>query len=568
VTITVSNSAADTTPPAVSITSPTSGATVSSIITLTATASDPDSPIAFVQFLLDGANLGPQLTSSPYSFSWNTSTVANGAHTLTAVARDPSGNQGTSTALTVTVSNSTGTGTPTLVWSVACEWPQSFQGGWSSTPEYPCYFPEPAIAGNTIIFAFGYDNTGNNQSFTVTDDKNDPLNLAVTSATGGNGGQVRIYTISNVTAGATYIKIHLNSGSTKGDFTPKIAEFYNAGAVDATGCNSGSTTAISSGSIAPTVSGDLIYQYSYDDLAGNPGTFINNSFTAGSQANITWALLDQLLGDSTASQYGIYNSTTPFTPSFTQGTANSFVSCAVTLKPGSSGSAPTGTHIVHLEHDSMWHTQPNPWKMGMVSTGDVIYISRVGNDPVTSVTSSPAPDVTNWTASGADFNGLNGHNHVNVWCAKFSSPPGPLTITMTRTDSGADDIKLIYDVKGGTCNLDVDSGGQAGNQGSQVPNLTVCSGCLTPTQQNDFILFLGGQGFCTVTSWSAPTGVIQDNDWNSGNPINGSTPTDENNGWAHFYNGTSLAPITATWGEACDTAQQHWASRVVAYRSF
>ena len=43
--------------------------------------------------------------AAPYSVSWNTATLANGSHTLTAVARDAAGNQKTSAGVTVTVSN-------------------------------------------------------------------------------------------------------------------------------------------------------------------------------------------------------------------------------------------------------------------------------------------------------------------------------------------------------------------------------------------------------------------------------------------------------------------------------
>jgi hypothetical protein len=42
---------------------------------------------------------------APYTVSWTTTTAANGAHALTAVARDAAGNTGTSTAVAVTVSN-------------------------------------------------------------------------------------------------------------------------------------------------------------------------------------------------------------------------------------------------------------------------------------------------------------------------------------------------------------------------------------------------------------------------------------------------------------------------------
>src|SRR6266700_4959702 len=100
---------ADTTAPVVNITTPANGATVSATIMLTATATDPDSAVAFVQFQVDGANTGAQLTTAPYSISLDTTALSNATHTLTAVAQDPSGNKGTSSAVTITVSNTTST---------------------------------------------------------------------------------------------------------------------------------------------------------------------------------------------------------------------------------------------------------------------------------------------------------------------------------------------------------------------------------------------------------------------------------------------------------------------------
>src|SRR2546430_4227304 len=35
-----------------------------------------------VQFKLDGANLGAEDTGAPYSVTWNTTTIANGTHSL------------------------------------------------------------------------------------------------------------------------------------------------------------------------------------------------------------------------------------------------------------------------------------------------------------------------------------------------------------------------------------------------------------------------------------------------------------------------------------------------------
>ena len=95
---------ADTTPPTVSIASPGNGATVSGTIPVSASAADNVSVVG-VQFKLDGTNLGLEETSSTYSIAWDTTTVSNGSHALTAVARDAAGNTSTSLPVSVTVSN-------------------------------------------------------------------------------------------------------------------------------------------------------------------------------------------------------------------------------------------------------------------------------------------------------------------------------------------------------------------------------------------------------------------------------------------------------------------------------
>src|SRR5438034_460314 len=111
VTVTVSNAPpSDTTPPAVNITSPGSGATVSGTTSVTASASD-NVGVAGVQFKIDGANLGGEDTTSPYTISWDTTTAANGSHSLTATARDAAGNSTTSTSVIVSVSNTSTGGT-------------------------------------------------------------------------------------------------------------------------------------------------------------------------------------------------------------------------------------------------------------------------------------------------------------------------------------------------------------------------------------------------------------------------------------------------------------------------
>lgn len=92
----------DNTPPAINISSPTSGAVVSGAISISVNATD-NVGVTSVSLSVDGSNLGAD-ASSPYAFAWNTASVANGSHTLTATASDAAGNA-MSSSVAVMVSN-------------------------------------------------------------------------------------------------------------------------------------------------------------------------------------------------------------------------------------------------------------------------------------------------------------------------------------------------------------------------------------------------------------------------------------------------------------------------------
>jgi beta-lactamase superfamily II metal-dependent hydrolase len=97
------NAAPDMTPPTTAITAPADGATVSATTSVAATAAD-NVNVTKVEFYLDSV-LKATDTASPYVWSWDTTTAANGGHALMTKAYDAAGNVGTSTIVTVTVSN-------------------------------------------------------------------------------------------------------------------------------------------------------------------------------------------------------------------------------------------------------------------------------------------------------------------------------------------------------------------------------------------------------------------------------------------------------------------------------
>lgn len=95
----------ETVPPTVSMSRPRLASTVrGSAVTVTATATD-NVGVAYVQFTLDRQNLGPALTTPPYTYTWNSTTVTNGTHVIGAFAVDTSGNKTTALAGAVTVAN-------------------------------------------------------------------------------------------------------------------------------------------------------------------------------------------------------------------------------------------------------------------------------------------------------------------------------------------------------------------------------------------------------------------------------------------------------------------------------
>jgi len=93
----------DTTNPTVSMTQPSDGSTVSGTINVSANASD-NVGVSKVEFYNDGVLFNTDSTS-PYSTTFDTTTVADGSHQFNAKAYDAAGNVGTSSSVSVSVDN-------------------------------------------------------------------------------------------------------------------------------------------------------------------------------------------------------------------------------------------------------------------------------------------------------------------------------------------------------------------------------------------------------------------------------------------------------------------------------
>jgi hypothetical protein len=99
-TVTVLNDLAE---PTVTLLDPVGGATLRGTVMVGATAAD-DIGVVSVEFLVDGSVVVPAIPGGPYQSSWNTTSVMNGSHTVSAVARDAAGHA-TASTVEVTVDN-------------------------------------------------------------------------------------------------------------------------------------------------------------------------------------------------------------------------------------------------------------------------------------------------------------------------------------------------------------------------------------------------------------------------------------------------------------------------------
>ncbi len=191
----------DTTAPVVSITSPTTGASVSSPVAVAVSATDDSGVVSKVDLYVDGSTT-PYATDTSSPFSFNVTGLSVGSHTLVAKATDPSSNAASSTTVTVTVKDTTAptgvaitapaagttqSGTITLTASAADN------VGVSKVDFYVDGGTTPIGTDTTSAYSITYSTTGlSNGSHTFTAKASDAAGNSTTSAgvplTISNGG--------------------------------------------------------------------------------------------------------------------------------------------------------------------------------------------------------------------------------------------------------------------------------------------------------------------------------------------------------------------------------------------
>ena len=305
------STAPDLESPAISISFPTEGATVSGTVNFTANASD-NFAISSVQFRVDSENRCTPDTSSPYECDWDTALEGDGTVALTAVATDPSGNQTISDPLSVTIGNNSPDGPPPPLPSGTILVPEdhaTIQEGVDAAGEGDLVLVSPGIysggitiSGKAITLASQYHTTG------------DPALIDQTTIDGGVPG---IFIDS--TAPGTVIKGFRFTGGTK-----SIQLFANGSVIenhfDDTGSDAISFEDVGGAAIgnvcfstkddcidADNPSEDLLIEKNIIDASGDDGIEIRNNTYSGPLVTIT--IRDNVITASTEDGIQLIDST-------------------------------------------------------------------------------------------------------------------------------------------------------------------------------------------------------------------------------------------------------------------
>jgi hypothetical protein len=190
---------ADQTAPTTSITAPAGGALIKGSVSFSANAADNagGTGISKVEFYVDAVLKNTDLTS-PYSFSWDSTTATNATHSLTVKAYDgaATANVTTSTAVSVTVDNSAPTlpgsfrTTGNTLTSISLAWNASTDN--NAVTAYQLTRNGSAltsVSGSTLAFTDSGLTSGTSYTYTV---------IALDSA--GNSSAAATLTASTLTA--------------------------------------------------------------------------------------------------------------------------------------------------------------------------------------------------------------------------------------------------------------------------------------------------------------------------------------------------------------------------------
>ena len=408
--------------PVVTVTSPADGSTVTGSVTLQSSVTD-TVPVSRLQYLLDGAPLGPVLTSAP----WSTTVAAlpAGNHQLSAQAIDANGYAGTAPAISVSV--------PVTVGAIAFDQPTSATGKSSATTST---FATTAPA-EVLLALVGSDGSSPGQTATVS---GGGLSWSLVKRANAQLGTSEIWAanVANPTANISVTATLAQGGM---DLSLNVVGVRNA--------TLGTSAAASAGTGAPTVS------YSATAV-GSVGVAVGNDWdkavarTLGSGQALFSQWLDTATGDTFWSQRTTAPGATvgqTITLNDTAPTKDRWNLAAVELKPtGPPPVPPTVAVTTPTAGQTVANSVPVTISATPPAGGSVVSVQPLIDGQPLGAALSTAPYTATWNTALA----TNGTHTVSAIAtdadgATGTAPPvsvtvsnviAPLTVAITTPTAG------------------------------------------------------------------------------------------------------------------------------------
>jgi hypothetical protein len=511
-TVTVDNS-----PPTVSLTAPSPGATLSGTVALTATAADVGSPVAKVDFVVDGSVVGTA-TSSPYSATWNTGSSPNGSHLLAARATDGAGNTTTSAAVNVTVNNGADTIPPTVTWTMPAN--NADVGGTvilTANATDDTSVTSVAFSANGTLVATvtspPYQSTWNTTSY--ADGRQVSLTATATDGAGLQSAATETVTVDNspptvsLTApvGGAILTGTVNVTATAADVGSAVTkvDFLVDGSVVATSTTSPYSTPWNSASVA---NGSHTLAARATDGAGNVTTSAGVTVTVDNAApNVTWT--------APASTADVRSTVTL--------TANATDDGTVTSVAFSANGAAIAT-VTSPPYQTTWNTigVADGTKVSLTATAtDGAGLHSTATETVTVDNSAPTVSVTAPTSGST----LSGSVPLTATAADVGSPVAKIDFLVDGNVVGTSTISP-YGVMWNTTTTTNGTHTVTARATDGAGNVTTSSAVVVTVNNAGTVMQIsslvenGSLGFSTWRAWATVTVVDQ-----HGKPVSGATVT-------------------------------------------
>jgi hypothetical protein len=404
--------------------------------------------------------------------------------------------------------------------------------------------PNFTEAGNCLILGVQCNSAGSVSS--VQDDQGDTFTAGPTAVNTAYGKRMAIFEAVNIKANARVVTVNFSGlAATKGFPHAVLSEWCNVGAIDGVSANLSSKAA---GTMTPTSSGDLIYEWGADlqDTNSNGGNFNGSLITAGSG----FTLLSADLQVGSCDQFLIQSGTSAINPTFTSSGSAIWGSVAVALRARVSGSVPaSGMRIVHVQHTliSAANAQGRvgPSRMQFPSSGNLLVgLLNSGDVTIQSMTDSGN---NQWATAVIKTLAISGTPTPSQIIFAANAKTSPNLINLVPVLSGAtstDTMLVLYDITGASTSP-LDRTGVAG--GSQETSGVLTTASVTPTTLNGVV-------FCVTSIWNQSTRSTVSSKYLSDvvyNPLdadadNQTSTLSMDNGYAHVYN-VDLSAATFSW---------------------